>query len=150
MKLDEDIKNYLKHPNRINILSTAKASGETNIAIFGTPELTEEYTLSMVLQDNSRSYKNLKENPYASCLVLIPVENNKMDGCRIYLKVNRILLTRNPVFLKEREEGDKTAWEENFNTDLESETKKRIQPERHLVVFDILNARPIVDTGKDE
>lgn len=144
MKLSEKVQSYLNDSNRINILSTSNKKGETDIAVFGTPKLTEDFNLSMVLQDSSRSYAYLKENPYASCLVLIPGEGKTLKGCRVYLKVSRMDLTRNPVFLKERDE-EKGGWEKSFNVELNEETAKREHPDRHLIIFQILDARPIVD-----
>jgi hypothetical protein len=149
MQLSESALGILQNPNRVNILSTANKKGETDVAIFGTPTLTGQSQLSIVLQDSSRSFSFLKENPHASCLVLVPSGKNTMaSGVRLYLKVKRIDLTRNPLFLKERQEGGQTGWEKSFNVDLREEAEKRVHPDRHLVLFDIVEVRPVVDHGQ--
>jgi hypothetical protein len=150
MQLSETVNNYLNNPDRINILSTSNKKGETDVAIFGSPQLTEKRNLSLVLQDSSRTYKNLKENPYASCLVLVPGKTGSMmNGCRVYLKVNYTELSRNPVFLREREKGDKTDWEKGLNIEIEKDAEELSHTtKKHLVIFDIIETRPIVDTGQ--
>jgi len=149
MILSDKVKGYLNEPDRINILSTSNKKGETDVAIFGTPKLSEKKQVTMVLQDNSRSYANLMENPNASCLVLVPGKSgNFMSGCRLYLKLGQKEISKNPVFLEERKKGDKTEWEKGFNVMLEEEEEKRSFPDRHLILFDVVEARPIVDRGQ--
>lgn len=148
MKVSDKVKEHLNNPKRINILSTANKDGVANVAVFGSPLLTEEHNVSLVLKDTSRSYANLKENPHASCLVMIPGDTpTKMDGCRLYLKVNRIELSRNPVYLQKRDDKEGT-WEAGFDADLKKKTEQREDSDSHLIIFDIVDARPIVDMGQ--
>jgi len=148
MKVSDKVKEHLNNSKRINVLSTANKDGVANVAIFGSPILTEEYNISLVFKDTSRSYANLKENPHASCLVMIPGDTpTKMSGCRLYLKVNRIESSRNPVYLQKRDDKEGT-WEAGFDADLEKKTEQREETDSHLVIFDIVDARPIVDMGQ--
>ncbi|WP_198012271.1 pyridoxamine 5'-phosphate oxidase family protein [Desulfosarcina sp. BuS5] len=89
MELNDKVKEVLTNKNRINILSTANKNGETDVAVFGSALLTEKNTVSFVLKETSRSLANIKENPYASCLVLLPAAGAKgfqVKGHRFYLK----------------------------------------------------------------
>ena len=151
MELSQTVKDILNNKDRINILSTANKKGETDIAVFGSAELTENNTVSFVLKDTSRSLANIKETGYASCLILLPEAGGKalkMKGCRLYLKQQFIERSRNPVYLVERSDGEATAWEQSFNVDLEKKEEERSTTKSNLVIFDITEARPIVDTGK--
>ncbi len=152
MKLSSTIKDILKNKNRINILSTADKKGKTDVAIFGSAMLDEDQTLSFVLKNTSRSLANIKENPYASCLILLPEPEGgglKIKGCRIYLKTQLVDLSRNPVSLIERTEGEATKWEKSFNVDREKKAEERSVPDSYLVVFNITEVRMIVDTGEN-
>ncbi len=149
MKVSKTIIEHLKNPQRINILSTANRDGVPNVAIFGSPVLTEEQTVSLVLRDACRSYVNLNENPNASCLVLIPGDKPaQVKGCRLYLKVKRIDWSRNPIYLHKRDEEGEKTWEASFDAELERKTEAREEKDTHLVIFDIVDARPIVDVGQ--
>ena len=151
MELSQAVKDALNNKNKINILSTANKNGETDVAIFGSAELTEKDTISFVLKNTSRSLANIKENPYASCLILLPEAGGKglkMKGCRVYLKKTFIDRSRNPVYLVERAEGEAASWEKSFNVDREGKAEDRSTPDSYLVTFAITEARPIVDAGQ--
>ncbi len=151
MELSQAVKDVLNRKDRINILSTANKKGETDIAVFGSAQLTENNTVSFVLKNSSRSLANIKETGYASCLVLLPEAGGKglkIKGCRLYLKKQFIDRSRNPVYLVERSEGEATGWEKSFNVDREKQEEERSTPNSYLVVFNVTEARPIVDTGQ--
>ena len=151
MELSQAVKDVLNNKNRINILSTVNKKGEPDLAIFGSAQLTEKGTISFVLKDNSRSLANIKESTYASCLVLLPETGGKgfkIKGCRVYLKKQFIERSRNPVYLVERSEGEAVGWEKSFNVDREKKAEERSTPDSYLVVFSVVEARPIVDTGQ--
>ncbi len=146
MKVTDTVKAHLNNPQRINILSTANKDGVPNVAVFGSPVLTEEHTVSLVLRDACRSYANLNENPYASCLVIIPGDKpSQTKGCRLYLKVKRIDWSRNPIYLHKRDQDGEKTWEASFDAELEKKAEARKEKDCHLVIFDIVDARPIVD-----
>lgn len=152
MAISEKVKDILSNKNRINILSTSNKEGKTDVAVFGSAAQTDNKTVSFVLKKDSRSLIYLKENPYASCLILLPEEGGKglkIKGCRLYLKAAFIELSRNPVFLKERTEGDDVRWEKSFNVDTEKqEEDRKTFKDSYLVSFNIIETRPIVDMGQ--
>ena len=80
---------FNKRP-RIGTLSTANKDGEVNVAIFGSPQMTDEDTVIMGI-GNNRSLSYLRENPKAVFIVMEP-GSTPMDwkGCRVYLAVDRI------------------------------------------------------------
>jgi len=85
-------------------------------------------------------------------LILLPEEGSqglKIKGCRLYLKADFTELSRNPVFLEERSEGDDIIWEKSFNvaSKTEEDTRKLFK-DSYLVRFNIIEARPIVDMGQ--
>ena len=119
--------------------------------MFGSAALTADEYFTLVLKKDSRSLVNIKENPYASCLILLPEEGGKglkIKGCRIYLKSDFIDLSRNPVLLKEWGEGDDVEWEKSFNVQTKKDEKDTKDKDNYLVRFKIIEARPIVDTGQ--
>ncbi len=150
MDLSQTVKDVLTNKDRINILSTANKKGVTDVAVFGSAMLTEKNTVSFVLKNTSRSLANIKENPHASCLILLPETGGngfKIKGYRVYLKKQFIERSRNPIYLAERGQ-EETGWEKSFNVDREAKAEERSTPDSYLVIFDIVEARPIVDTGK--
>ena len=151
MELSQAVKDVLNNKNRINILSTANGKGDINSAIFGSAQLTDKNTISFVLKGTSRSLANIKEHSSASCMILLPEAGGnglKIKGCRLYLKQQFIERSRNPVYLVERPEGEAVGWEKSFNVDREKKAEERSTPDSYLVVFSIVEARPIVDTGQ--
>ncbi len=80
---------FNKRP-RIGALSTANKDGDVNVAIFGSPQMTDENTVVMGIGDN-RSLSYLRENPKAVFIVMEPGKS-PMDwkGCRVYLAVDLI------------------------------------------------------------
>ncbi|MFZ2633470.1 MAG: pyridoxamine 5'-phosphate oxidase family protein [Desulfosalsimonadaceae bacterium] len=152
MAISEKVKDILLNKNRINILSTSNKKGQTDVAVFGSALLTDNQTVSFVLKNSSRSLTYIKENPYASCLILLPEEDGKglkIRGCRLYLKADFIELSRNPVFLNERTEGDDAIWEKSFNIERnQQEGERKIFKESYLVRFNIIETRPIVDMNQ--
>jgi predicted pyridoxine 5'-phosphate oxidase superfamily flavin-nucleotide-binding protein len=134
MQLSEKVKEYLQAEGRANVLATADKAGRVNLAAFGSLQLGDDNTLLLMLGDN-RSIANLKDNPYAACMITLHGKTGMaQEGCRLYLKVQDIV------------DGG-AQWEK---------TKARIQARigagadmlRHLVRFEIVEARPILDFGQ--
>jgi len=152
MELTQAVKDVLNSKDRVNILSTVNGKGETDVAVFGSAQLTDNNTISFVLKNTSRSLENIKETTYASCLILLPETGSsglKIKGCRLYLKKDFVERSRNPVYLVERAEGEEAAgWEKSFNVDREKKAEDRSTPDSYLVVFSVIETRPIVDTGQ--
>jgi len=80
---------FNKQP-RIGTLSTANKEGEVNVAVFGSPRMTDEDTVVMGI-GNNRSFKNLQANPKAAFIVLEPGETvPQWKGVRVYLRAEAI------------------------------------------------------------
>jgi len=76
---------FNKRP-RIGSLSTANKIGDVNVAVFGSPQMTDENTVVMGIGEN-RTFRNLQRNPKAVFIVMEPGET-VMDwkGARVYLE----------------------------------------------------------------
>ena len=84
MSISETVKSYLAQPSRVNILSTSTKDGKANLAMFGSPVLTDDSKIMMVLSDN-RTYTNLQQNPEAALLVIAGDQTGmQTEGCRLY------------------------------------------------------------------
>lgn len=88
--LDKEIVEAVNQLGRIGILATADAKGQPNEAYFGTAGILPDGSFSVALGD-SRTLKNLQENPKAAYLVLgeAPV-TFATKGWRLYLRVRAI------------------------------------------------------------
>ena len=134
MKVSETVKQCLGSDGRANILATSNKSGSVNVAMFGSYQLVDDSSVLVMLGDN-RSFQNLKENPHAACIVMLHGKTGMAtDGCRLYMKVCTI-----------EDEGEK--W-----NDVREKIRARIgngaDMLKHLVLFDIVEARPILDFGQ--
>ncbi|MDX9789117.1 MAG: pyridoxamine 5'-phosphate oxidase family protein [Desulfobacterales bacterium] len=75
---------------RIGTLSTSNKNGDVNVAVFGSPQMTDENTVVMGIGDN-RSLQYLNENPKAVFIVMEPGASlAEWKGARVYLKVDVI------------------------------------------------------------
>ena len=134
MSISETVKTYLNQSSRINVLSTSTKDGETNVAMFGSPVLTDDAKVMMVMSDN-RSYANLRQNPRASLLVVVPGKTGmQTEGCRLYLKVNTM-----------EDSGPRL---DKMKSEIMSRIGDAAKILTHLVVFDVMDTRPIVDMGQ--
>ncbi|HDP24128.1 MAG TPA: pyridoxamine 5'-phosphate oxidase family protein [Deltaproteobacteria bacterium] len=134
MKVSDTVKGYLQTEGRSNVLATTDSEGRVNVATFGSFHLADDSTAIVMLGDN-RSYENLQENPFAACMVTLHGKTGlAAQGCRLYLKVRSI-------------EDSGETWEE-----VKGMVKARIgdaaEMLKHLVRFDIMEARPILDFGQ--
>lgn len=135
MKVSETVAEFFKSRDRTNVLSTADANGKVNTGVFGSPMLLGDSSLRMMLGDN-RTFANLEDNPFAALLVTMHGKTGfAMKGCRLYLKVAYI-----------KDEG------KEFD-EVIGAIRERIGDGanilKHLVGFDILEARPIADFGQE-
>ncbi len=133
VNIDAKLKEFIVHPDKSTILSTSNKAGEINIAMFGSFMMPDDATILLMLGDN-RSYINLTENSNAALLVVIPGKGGmETEGCRVYLKVKKI-----------QDDGDE------FNQ-IKGAIRERVGDManilKHLVSFEILSIRPIVDMG---
>lgn len=134
MKVSEKVKEILGQSTRINVLSTSNKAGENNVAMFGSLVLADESTVMVMLGDN-RTYANLKENPNAALLVTLPGKSGlETEGCRIYLKIRSF------------EDGGEMF--ERMKAEVRAKVGDAAEMLKHLVIFDIVGTRPIVDMGQ--
>ena len=134
MKINEKVRGYLQTEARSNVLATTDKSGKVNVAVFGSLALADDETIVVMVGDN-RTYANLKANPFAACLVTLHGKTGmQQEGCRLYLRVRSI------------EDGGKMFDE------IKGKVKARVgdaaEMLKHLVFFDIVEVRPILDMGQ--
>lgn len=134
MKINEKVRGYLLAEGRSNVLATTDGSGKANVAVFGSLALVDDETILVMVGDN-RTYANLKANPSAACLVTLHGKTGmQQEGCRLYLRVRSI------------EDGGKMFDE------VKGKVKARVgdaaEMLKHLVLFDIVDVRPILDMGQ--
>lgn len=134
MQVSSAVRQCLENESRTNVLATSDLSGKVNVAMFGSCRLMDDSSVIVMLSDN-RSFANLRENPHAACLVILHgTIGMATQGCRLYMKVRSI-----------EDEGEK--W-----TEVREAIRKRIgnaaEMLRHLVWFDIVEVRPILDLGQ--
>jgi hypothetical protein len=134
MTVSEKVRKILTSDSRMSVYSTSSKDGITNIAVMGSTTMLEDGTL-MIAIGNNRTFTNLQENPCASCLVKIEGTTGlQMEGCRLYLKVKSIL-DSGEVF-------------DSFISKLRSKIGSAADMLKHVVIFEITEARPIVDMGQ--
>ncbi|MBI5568725.1 MAG: pyridoxamine 5'-phosphate oxidase family protein [Desulfomonile tiedjei] len=134
MLVSEAVKGYLAQSPRINVLSTSSNRGEANVALFGSPVLIDESTVMMMLSEN-RTYANLRENPRAALLVIMPgTTGMQTEGCRLYLKVKTI--------------EDSGPALDAMKAKIKAKVGNAADMLKHLVVFEVEETRPLVDMGQ--
>jgi len=132
--ISEKVKEYLSANSKMNVLSTANKAGETNVAMFGSFLLSDDTTMMLMLGENN-SYANLKENPHAALLVVLPGRTGmQTEGCRIYLKLRSI-----------EDSGDMF---DRIKAGVRAKVGNAAEVLKHLVIFDIVKTRPILDMGQ--
>ena len=134
MVISETVKKCLQTEGRANILATSDSAGKVNVAMFGSYHLMDDSSVLVMLSDN-RSYQNLKVNPHAACMVMLHGKTGMAtEGCRLYMKVRSI-------------EDEGQMW-----NDIREKIRVRIGSAadilKHLVMFDIVDVRPILDFGQ--
>lgn len=134
MKVSETVRGYLEQEGRCNVIATADPSGKVNIAMFGSLRLVGEDGVMVMLGDN-RSYENLRANPHAACMVTMHGKTGlASEGCRLYLKVHAV-----------EDEGERA---DAFRAEIRKRIGAAADMLKHLVRFDIVEVRPILDLGQ--
>ncbi len=132
--ISEKVKEYLSATGKMNILSTANKAGETNVAMFGSFLLSDDTTMMLMLGDNN-TYANLKENPHAALLLVLPGKTGmQTEGCRIYLKLKSV-----------EDSGDLF---DRMKAGVREKVGDAAEILKHLAIFDIIKTRPILDMGQ--
>ena len=112
---------------------TADRKGRCNAACIASLQLSDRGTMNMLVGE-SRTLKNLKQNPQASFITAQGETMDEVKGCRIYLKVTSIV-EKGPVIDKGR-----AMLAEAVNP----EAAERIKA---FVTFEVTELRPLVDMG---
>lgn len=127
---------YFNRAPRIGTLSTAGADGPVDVAVFGSPRMTDEKTVVLGSGTN-RTLANLRENPHAVYMIMEP-GTGIMDwkGVRVYLTLKNIA-TAGSAFDEYRSMLAKVIGEAGAAMI------------HALVIFEVTEVRPIVDMGQD-
>lgn len=134
MQISETVRNMMKNQGRANVLATSDAQGKVNLAMFGSYQLIDDSSVIVMLSDN-RSFKNLNENPYAACIVMLHGRTGMAtEGCRLYMKARTI-------------EDEGQTWTE-VREQIRAKIGNAADMLKHLVWFDIVEVRPILDFGQ--
>ena len=133
-KISEKVKEYLSLPEKTTVLSTSDKEGKNNIGMYGSFMLKDDSTLFVMFGDN-RSYANISENPYAALMVIAPGGTGlQTEGCRVYLKVRSV--------------EDSGSMFDQIKDGIRARIGGGADILKHLVAFDIIETRPIVDMGQ--
>lgn len=126
---------YFNKQPRIGTISTAGKDGAVDVAVMGSPQMTDEKTV-IVGSGSNRTLANLQQNPYAVYMIMEPGQGI-MDwkGIRVYLR------------MKDLATGGLTldTYRENLAKVIGPEAAGMIQA---LATFEIVEVRPLVDMGQ--
>jgi hypothetical protein len=133
--MSQKLMEYFNKQPRIGMLSTSGKDGKVDIAIFGSPRMTDEKTVFMGIGKN-RSLSYLQQNPYAVYMIIEPGKS-LMDwkGIRVYLKMKDIA-TSGTILDTYKRQIAKVAGEAAANMIYAG------------VSFEVTEVRPIVDMGQ--
>ncbi len=134
MQISDEVKKILANESKSVVLATADKSGAVNVAMFGSMQIMEGSSMLMMLGDN-RTYANVSVNPNVACLVTIDGTSGMgVKGCRLYLKVINIV--------------DEGAEFDSVKAKLKEKIGGAVDMLKHLIKFEIVDARPILDMGQ--
>ncbi len=133
--MSSQLMEYFNREPRIGTISTAGADGKVDVAVMGSPRMTDEKTVVLGSGSN-RTLANLKQNPQAVYMIMEPGQT-LMDwkGVRVYLTL-KDLATSGPGFDGYVKELAKVAGEAAASMI------------HALVSFEVTEIRPIVDMGQ--
>jgi hypothetical protein len=126
---------YFNRAPRIGTLSTAGADGKVDVAVFGSPRMTDEKTVVLGSGSN-RTIANLRENPHAVYMIMEPGAGI-MDwkGVRVYMTL-KDLATSGPAL-------------DDYVAQLVRVIGEAAASMIHaLATFEVTEVRPIVDLGQ--
>jgi hypothetical protein len=126
---------YFNKQPRIGTLSTASKQGKVDVAVFGSPRMTDGKTVVMGLGKN-RSLSYLQQNPYAVFMIMEPGKSlADWKGVRVYLTVKNIATSGKML--------------DDYKSQLLKIAGKAVADMIHAVVsFEVDDIRPIVDMGQ--
>lgn len=134
--MDENLMDYFNRQPRIGTLATASKDGRVDVAVYGSPRMTDERTV-IIGSNTNRTLANLRENPHAVYMIIEPGAGI-MDwkGVRVYMTV-RSIETSGPAF---------EAYLDQVAAVIGEIARTMLHA---LVTFDVTEVRPIVDMGQD-
>ncbi|MDD1719553.1 MAG: pyridoxamine 5'-phosphate oxidase family protein [Methanoregulaceae archaeon] len=126
---------YFNRQPRIATVSTSGRDGKVDVAVLGSPNMTDEKTVVAAVGKN-RTLANLQENPHAVCMIMEPGKSiADWKGIRVYLKVKAIA-TSGPVL-------------DSFKNQIAKVAGEQAAAMIHAsVFFEITEVRPLVDFGQ--
>lgn len=133
--MNEKLVEYFNRQPRVGTLSTASKDGKVNVAVYGSPRMTDERTV-VVGSGTNRTLANLRENPHAVYMIMEPGAGiMEWKGVRVYLTVKSIE-TSGPAF---------DAYIEQVVAAIGEVARAMLHA---LVVFEATEVRPLVDMGQ--
>jgi len=126
---------YFNKQPRIGTISTAGKDGKVDVAVMGSPRMTDETTVVLGSGAN-RTLANLRQNPYAVYMIMEPGEIIfDWKGIRVYMKL-KDLATYGPAF------DDYMAGLVKIAGEAAASMIKA------LATFEVVEIRPLVDLGQ--
>ncbi len=126
---------YFNKQPRIGSISTASRDGRVDVAVMGSPRMTDEKTVIVGMGAN-RTLANLRENPNAVFMIVEPGAGiMEWKGVRVYMTL-RDLTTAGPTLDAYLAEVMKVAGEA-----VASMIKA-------LATFEVTEIRPVIDMGQ--
>jgi hypothetical protein len=126
---------YFNRQPRMGTLSTASKDGKVDVAVFGSPRMTDGKTVVMGLGKN-RSLSYLQQNPHAVYLIMEPGTTlADWKGVRVYLTVKNIATSGKLL--------------DDFKSNIAKIAGEAAAAMIHAAVsFEVDEIRPIVDIGQ--
>jgi len=126
---------YFNRQPRIGTISSAGKDGKVDVAVMGSPHMTDEKTVVLGSGEN-RTLANLRENPHAVYMIMEPGQGI-MDwkGVRVYMTLKDLAIS-GPAF-----DGYMRQLAMVIGEDAASMIKA-------LATFEVTEVRPIVDMGQ--
>ena len=126
---------YFNKMPRLGSLSTAGKDGRPNVAVFGSPRMTDEKRVIMATRKNP-TFANLQENPYAVFMIMEPGKtSSEWRGLRVYLKMTGYKTEGNELIAFRRQIAERVS----------EDAAEAIYA---TVAFEVYDIRPLVDTGQ--
>ncbi len=126
---------YFNRAPRLGAFATAGDSGKVDVAVLGSPRMTDEKTVIVGL-GNNRTLGNLRKNPHAVFMIMEPGATlPEWKGVRVYLTM-KSCATSGPVLDEYKVQVAKAVGEQ------------AAQMMYAVVTFGVDEVRPIVDFGQ--
>ena len=133
--MTSNLMEYFNKQPRTGMIGTASKDGRVDMAVMGSPRMTDEKTVVIGMGAN-RTFANLRENPNAVFMIMEPAAAlADWRGVRVYLKLTD-LVTAGPTLDAYLAELMKVAGEA-----VASMIKA-------LATFEVTEVRPLIDMGQ--